>query len=67
MSEHSERYKTYYVLIGKFFKLKRAETNYSIQDVADIIRRPKTIQLKSPNDQIYDFVFQLGSGTFYVR
>ena len=31
------------------------------------IRRPKTIQLKSPNDRIYDFVFQLGSGTFYVQ
>jgi prepilin-type N-terminal cleavage/methylation domain-containing protein len=31
------------------------------------IRKPKTVYLKSPSDKIYAFVFQLGSGTFYVR
>jgi transcriptional regulator with XRE-family HTH domain len=34
-------YNDYYVIVGKFFKRKRAETSLSIQDVADILGRSK--------------------------
>lgn len=34
-------YDEYYVIIGKFFKRKRAETSLSIQNVADILGRSK--------------------------
>lgn len=31
------------------------------------IKTAKTIRLKSPSNKIYRFVFQVGSGTFYVQ
>lgn len=41
MQSKSE-YMRYYIIIGRFFKEKRAQTNLTIQDVADILGKSKS-------------------------